>query len=99
MAKRSRVPVASGFEGVSPALAAAWQDEDFLAVRPMRDPGPEYLSAEQLTVVWGVSRCHVSARLRKLRNAGRVAVATRDCLRVGGSTYPVPVYRIKGERA
>ena len=97
MAKRQRVPAATGFEGVSPSVVAAWQDGAQSVSRPLRDPGPEYLSAEQLESVWGVSRCQVSTRLRKLRRADRLAVALRDELRANGSPYPVPVYRLKGD--
>ena len=83
-----------GFEGVNPAVLAAWRREH--TARSHEDPGPDWLSTEQLSRLWGCS--DVTAR-RRLRHLGdRVETAERYVRAAGlhGRQQPIPVYRLKG---
>ena len=81
-----------GFEGVPPAVLAAWR----LAQQrtPQREPGPDFLGTRQLAAAWGVTQPVAARRVRQLQAAGRIEASLRDIIDAGGRCYPIPVYRL-----
>ena len=84
--------MARGFEGVPPAVLAAWR----LAQQrtPQREPGPDFLGTRQLAEVWGVTQPVAVKRVRQLQTAGRIETSRRDIIDAAGRCYPIPVYRL-----
>jgi len=80
-----------GFEGVPPHILDAWRSTQ--VDRPLADPGPEWLSLNQLTVLWGLSKGRACARLRTLGE--QVERSKRQIINARGYRQAINVYRLR----
>jgi hypothetical protein len=93
MSTTSRGGRVSGFEGVSPAVLDAWRAAQ-QRPRLLEDPGPDWLTSEDLGKLWGVSRGRAQEQVRGMVRQGLVEVGRRSIILPSGRAYPTPVYRL-----
>jgi hypothetical protein len=94
MAKR-----ADGFEGIPPHVWRLWQQVARGPSRPLRDPGPEWLSTQQLARIWGVTHGYACHRVKMLLAQQRIERSTREIFTSRNSIRECPVYRLKESSA
>lgn len=86
-----RSHLSHGFEGVPPHILDAWRMVNVR--RPLTDPGPEWLTLDQLAALWGIVKTSVLRRLRELN--GQVERSKRQIINKRGHRVFVTVYRLK----
>lgn len=78
------------FGGIHPALVQQWQDAEI--VTP--DSPPEFLTIEQLQLVWKLSTRSAQRRLTELQNIGRIEVGCRNKRDATGRHITVRAYKL-----